>query len=98
MKTTLSRNTAQIKSESPRSRSNRQHLGDTRKQIPTNEFHGLTNRKAWKELVAHFSQVQAVHLRELFAANPKRAEQMSLEAVGLHLDYSKNRVTEETLR
>src|SRR5262249_9456773 len=55
-------------------------------------------RKAWKALAVHFLKVKELHLRDLFAADPKRGEAMSLEAAGLYLDYSKNRVTEETLK
>src|SRR5258708_548153 len=58
----------------------------------------LTKRKAWKALAAHFKKARDLHLRDLFAADPKRGEEMSLQAVGLYLDYSKNRVTEETLK
>jgi len=57
----------------------------------------LRKRPAWQALEAHFQQVQQLHLRKLFADDPKRAEKLSLEAVGLFLDYSKNRITEETL-
>src|SRR5262249_28666891 len=58
----------------------------------------LTKRKAWKALGAHFKKAKELHLRDLFANDPKRAEKMTFEAVGLHLDYSKNRVTDETLK
>ncbi len=58
----------------------------------------LTTRKTWKALAAHFKTVKELHLRDLFAADPKRGEEMRLEAAGLHLDYSKNRVTGETLK
>ena len=57
-----------------------------------------TERPAWKALAAHHKQVQKLHLRQLFAADPKRGEQMTAEAAGLFLDYSKNRVTDETLK
>jgi len=57
----------------------------------------LTERRAWKALGKHFSEVRTLHLRELFAADPKRGERMTVEAVGLYLDYSKNRITDETL-
>lgn len=57
----------------------------------------LTKRKAWKALTTHFNKVRELHLRDLFAQDPKRGERMTLEAAGLHLDYSKNRVTDETL-
>src|SRR6266404_109902 len=58
----------------------------------------LTERKAWKALGNHFSKVRTLHLRELFAADPKRGERLTAEAVGLYLDYSKNRITDETLK
>jgi glucose-6-phosphate isomerase len=54
-------------------------------------------RQAWKELGAHYKDVRDSHLRQLFADDPGRGERLTLEAVGLHLDYSKNRVTDETL-
>ena len=58
----------------------------------------LTERKAWKALGAHHQNIREVHLRKLFADDPKRGERMTAEAVGLYLDYSKNRVTDETLK
>src|SRR5712691_3419059 len=58
----------------------------------------LTERKAWKALANHFNKAQKLHLRELFAADPKRGERMTAEAVGIYLDYSKNRITDETLK
>jgi glucose-6-phosphate isomerase len=58
----------------------------------------LTKRKAWKSLQAHYEEVRGLHLRELFAHDPKRGERMTAEAVGLFLDYSKNRITDETLK
>jgi glucose-6-phosphate isomerase len=57
----------------------------------------LTSRQAWKALQSHHQKVLDLHLRELFASDPKRGERMTAEAVGLYLDYSKNRVTDETL-
>ena len=57
----------------------------------------LPQRKAWKSLKVHYEKIRNLHLRELFAADPKRGERMTLEALGLYLDYSKNRVTVETL-
>jgi glucose-6-phosphate isomerase len=53
---------------------------------------------AWKALEAHYEKIRELHLRELFAADPKRGERMTAEAVGLYLDYSKNRITDETLK
>ncbi len=58
----------------------------------------LTERRAWKALGSHFTKTKKLHLRELFAADPKRGERMTAEAVGLFLDYSKNRITDETLQ
>src|SRR6266849_9455843 len=58
----------------------------------------LTERRAWDALVAHHQKVRDLHLRKLFADDPKRGERLTVEAVGLYLDYSKNRVTDETLR
>jgi len=57
----------------------------------------LTERTAWKRLAAHHKKVGALHLRELFADDPTRGERMTVEAVGLYLDYSKNRISDETL-
>ena len=58
----------------------------------------LRSLPAWKALEAHYSSVRELHLRQLFAEDPKRGERLALEAVGLYLDYSKNRVTDETLK
>ncbi len=57
----------------------------------------LSANPAWIALTKHFASIQEIHLRELFAADPKRGQAMSLEAVGLYFDYSKNRITQETL-
>jgi len=57
----------------------------------------LTKRKAWKALQTHHSKVGELHLRQLFAEDPKRGERMTAEAAGLFLDYSKNRITDQTL-
>ena len=58
----------------------------------------LTKRKAWKALQTHRKKVGELHLRNLFADDPKRGERMTAEAGGLFLDYSKNRITDETVR
>lgn len=58
----------------------------------------LTDREAWKALAAHQEKFRETHLRDVFAADPKRGERMTAEGVDLFLDYSKNRVTDETLR
>jgi glucose-6-phosphate isomerase len=66
------------------------------KMTSNNPF--LRSLPAWKALEAHYSTVRELHLRQLFAEDPKRGERFSLEAAGLYLDYSKNRVTDETLK
>ena len=58
----------------------------------------LTTTPAWQHLHAHFEQVKGAHLRDLFAQDPGRAERFTLVAEGIALDYSKNRVTAETLQ
>ena len=55
-------------------------------------------RPAWKALLAHYQKICDLHLRKLFADDPTRSERMAAEAVDLFLDYSKNRVTDETLK
>jgi glucose-6-phosphate isomerase len=54
--------------------------------------------QAWEALQSHHKKVSTLHLRQLFAEDLKRGERMSVEAVGLYLDYSKNRITDETLK
>ena len=58
----------------------------------------LGSRPAWKSLHEHFGTVRDLHLRKLFADDPGRAERYTVEAAGLFCDYSKNRITDETLR
>ena len=58
----------------------------------------LSERTAWKALQAHFEQIRDTHLRELFAEDPARGERFTAEAAGIFLDYSKNRVVDETLK
>src|SRR2546426_955266 len=58
----------------------------------------LTNRRAWKALASHCKRTQGLHLRKLFAADPRRGARMTAEAAGLFLDYSKNRITDATLK
>ena len=58
----------------------------------------LTNRKAWKALQLHQEKIHTLHLRELFAQDPSRGERMTIEAAGIFLDYSKNRITNETIK
>jgi glucose-6-phosphate isomerase len=57
-----------------------------------------TERPAWQALSSHYQETKDLHLRKLFQDDPKRGEHMTLEAAGLYLDYSKNRITDDTLR
>jgi glucose-6-phosphate isomerase len=58
----------------------------------------LTKRPEWHALGAHYAQIEPLHLRQLFADDPTRGERLTTEAVGIYLDYSKNRITDETVR
>jgi glucose-6-phosphate isomerase len=58
----------------------------------------LTERTSWQALKRHHAEIAGQHLRELFAADPGRGERLTATAAGLDLDYSKNRVTDETMR
>jgi glucose-6-phosphate isomerase len=58
----------------------------------------LRERKAWQALKSHHTDIGELHLRELFAGDPHRGERLTAEAEGIYLDYSKNRVTDETMR
>jgi len=58
----------------------------------------LTKRKAWAALKANHKKIQTTHLRKLFADDPKRAERFTVDAVGIYLDYSKNLITEKTVK
>src|SRR5215469_14266790 len=55
-------------------------------------------QSAWKALTAHYKSVSKLHLRALFAHDPKRGQRMAVDALGLYLDYYKNRVTDQTLK
>jgi glucose-6-phosphate isomerase len=57
----------------------------------------LRERKAWQALERHYAEISGSHLRDLFAADPGRGERLTAEAAGIYLDYSKNRVTDETM-
>ena len=57
----------------------------------------LSKRPAWSSLAAHYRAMKALHLRQIFAEDPTRGERMAIEAAGVYLDYSKNRITNETL-
>jgi glucose-6-phosphate isomerase len=58
----------------------------------------LTKRPAWKALEVHCATIRNLHLRQLFAEDPRRGERLTAEAAGIYLDYSKNRITDETIR
>src|SRR5271167_3404169 len=58
----------------------------------------LDQRPAWKALQAHYNEIKSRHLKAMFDEDPKRGERLVVEAAGLYFDYSKHRVTDETLR
>jgi glucose-6-phosphate isomerase len=58
----------------------------------------LTERRAWRSLQTHYQNVRGLHLRNLFADDPNRGERMTAERAGIFLDYSKNRITDETIK
>jgi glucose-6-phosphate isomerase len=58
----------------------------------------LRERKAWQALQRHYDEIAGRHLRDLFAGDPGRAERLTAEGAGIYLDYSKNRITDETMR
>ena len=66
--------------------------------MPTSDAPRLKSLSAWKALESHAQQIKPLHLRKLFADDPKRGERFTLEAIGLYLDYSKNRIIDETLK
>jgi len=57
----------------------------------------LTERPAWRALTAHYNQIRELHLRQLFADNPDRGTRLTVEGIGIYLDYSKHRITDETV-
>ena len=57
----------------------------------------VTERPIWKALERHCQEIRKLHLRDLFAGDPKRGERLTAEAEGIYLDYSKNRITNETV-
>jgi glucose-6-phosphate isomerase len=65
---------------------------------PQQALEPLTKRNAWNALQAHYQRIRDVHLRKLFADDPQRGERMTAEAVGIFLDFSKNRITDETAK
>ncbi len=71
---------------------------ENRSSAMTTGASALTRSPAWQKLAAHYEQIGNVHLRQLFADDPGRGQRLTLEALGIYLDYSKNRVTDETLK
>jgi glucose-6-phosphate isomerase len=67
-------------------------------KVKTKVITPLTKRKAWKALTAHYKKISKVHLRKLFADDPKRGERLTLEAAGIFLDYSKHRINDQTIK
>ena len=67
-------------------------------RAPAEALRPLTGRAAWKALQDHYQKIRKLHLRDLFARDPRRGERMTAEGAGIFLDYSKNRITDETLR
>lgn len=63
-----------------------------------NTNHSLTALPAWKALQSHFEKIREQHLRDLFASDGERGKKLAVEGIGIYLDYSKNRVTEETIQ
>ena len=55
-------------------------------------------QSAWKALKQHYAKIRKSHLRKLFAQDPERGDRLKVEALGIYLDYSKNRITDETLQ
>jgi glucose-6-phosphate isomerase len=72
-------------------------MRDDRTVMMTNKM-PLNQRAVWKALQAHAGDIHGKHLRQLFASDPARGQRLTVEAVGIYLDYSKNRVTDETLK
>ncbi|MGA3348765.1 MAG: glucose-6-phosphate isomerase [Candidatus Sulfotelmatobacter sp.] len=66
--------------------------------VASSEITALPKREAWKALQTHYEKIKDMHLRELFARDAKRGERLTAESAGIFLDYSKNRITDETLK
>ena len=58
----------------------------------------LARRKAWGALKAHYKKIQPVHLRSMFEDDAKRGEKLKVDALGIYLDYSKNRINDTTIK
>jgi glucose-6-phosphate isomerase len=66
--------------------------------VASSEITALPKQEAWKALQTHYEKIKDMHLRELFAQDAKRGERLTAESAGIFLDYSKNRITDETLK
>ncbi len=68
-------------------------------KVPIEPLHeDRTLRPAWQALQAHHKKLRRIHLRELFAADPQRGERLTAETADIYFDYSKNHITDETLK
>lgn len=70
----------------------------TAKESTALSSEAAVGRPAWSALASHYKEVSKLHLRDIFASDAKRGERLTIEALGLYLDYSKNRVTDDTLK
>lgn len=73
-------------------------MNSERANVAPSRTQSLTELPAWKALEEHYQTIRNLHLRQLFANDPQRGERLTAEAAGIYLDYSKNRITDETLR
>src|SRR4051794_30503249 len=69
-----------------------------RNRVMTNKKTSLTQRPEWQALAEHYQKIKTAQLRTLFAEDPQRGKRLALEAEGIYFDYSKNRLTDETVR
>ena len=74
-----------------------ERVTDVTQQVEPISKRQATKRQAWRDLGVHYKKVRDLHLRDLFANDPERGEHFALQAAGLYLDYSKNRITAETI-
>ena len=92
--------TSTLSANTPRARTGRGVSGQTLESVPTwlQPQTPLPQRPGWNALAAHYGEIKGLHMRELFANDPGRGERLAAEAAGIYLDYSKNRITDETLK
>src|SRR6267143_97841 len=86
-----------VQDSRPAETSSQRSAEEERNRVMTTGIAPLTARPAWRALQAHHEKTRDLHLRTLFEQDPKRGERLTAEAAGLYLDYSKNRITDETL-